>query len=342
MNFDLSDDQREIARAARELLAERSSFARVRVAAEGAGSDEALWAEMVELGWTAIGIAEEDGGAGLGSVELAVLAEQLGYAVAPTRFLGNALAGLVISGSGSTEQRRRLLPPLAGGEASGAVGLVRDGVAELVPDAVGAGLVVLVDGDRATVAEAAELSIEPVATIDPTRTYARVIANGGEVLDMPATAPLDRCEVVLAAELVGVAQRALEMTVAYVKQRRQFGQPVGAFQAVSHRCAQMLLDVEGARSAVYAAAWAADADPEQLPFAASVAKAAAADAGRHVTASAIQAHGGIGFTWEADVHWLFKRAHVDAALLRSARWHRARIARLAAGLEREPQPLAQR
>ena len=342
MNFDLTDDQREIARAARELLAQRSPFARVRVAAEGAGYDEALWAEMASLGWTAIGIAEEDGGAGLGSVELAVLAEQLGYALAPTRFLGNALAGLVIAGSGSPGQRRLLLPQIAGGEAAGAVGLVRDGVAELVCDAVGAGLVVLVDGDRATVAEAGDVSIEPVATIDPTRTYARVTAGGGELLDEPAAAALDRCEVVLAAELVGVAQRALEMTVAYVKQRRQFGQPVGAFQAVSHRCAQMLLDVEGARSAVYAAAWAADAEPEQLPFASSVAKAAAADAGRNVTASAIQAHGGIGFTWEADVHWLFKRAHVDAALLRSARWHRARIARLAAGLAREPHPLAQR
>jgi alkylation response protein AidB-like acyl-CoA dehydrogenase len=122
------------------------------------------------------------------------------------------------------------------------------------------------------------------------------------------------------------------MTVEYVKHRKQFGQPVGAFQAVSHRCAQMLLDTEGARSAVYAAAWAADAAPEQLAFAASVAKAAAADAGRNVTASAIQAHGGIGFTWEANVHWLFKRAQLDAAELRSAREHRARIARLAAGV----------
>jgi alkylation response protein AidB-like acyl-CoA dehydrogenase len=342
MNFDLTDDQREIARAARELLAQRSSFARVREAAEGAGYDEALWAEMASLGWTAIAIAEEDGGAGLGTVELAVLAEQLGYAVAPTRFLGNALAGLVIAGSGSNEQRRRLLPQIAAGGRTGALGLVRDGVAALVPDAVGAGLVVLVDGDRATVAEPGEVSIEPVETIDATRTYARVVAVGGEGLERTAAAALDRCEVVLAAELVGVAQRALEMTVAYVKERRQFGQPVGAFQAVSHRCAQMLLDVEGARSAVYAAAWAADADPDQLAFASSVAKAAAADAGRHVTASAIQAHGGIGFTWEADVHWLFKRAHADAALLRSARWHRARVARLAAGLERAPQLLAQR
>ena len=109
-----------------------------------------------------------------------------------------------------------------------------------------------------------------------------------------------------------MCERALEMTVAYVKERKQFGVPVGAYQAVSHRCAQMLLDTEKARSTAAFAAWSADADPERLAEAAAMAKAAASDAGREVTASAIQAHGGIGFTWEADVHWLFKRAQLDA------------------------------
>jgi alkylation response protein AidB-like acyl-CoA dehydrogenase len=121
------------------------------------------------------------------------------------------------------------------------------------------------------------------------------------------------------------------MTVAYVKERRQFGTPVGAYQAVSHRCAQMLLDTESARAAVSFAAWAADADPERLPEAAAMAKAAASEAGRGVTAAAIQLHGGIGFTWEADVHWLFKRAQLDAALLGGAKAHRARLAKIAAG-----------
>ena len=127
-----------------------------------------------------------------------------------------------------------------------------------------------------------------------------------------------------------MCDRALSMTVEYVKERRQFGVPVGSYQAVSHRCAQMLLDTEKARSTTAFAAWTADADPERLAEAAAMAKAAASDAGREVTASAIQAHGGIGFTWEADVHWLYKRAQLDATLLGGAGRHRARIAAILA------------
>ncbi len=134
----------------------------------------------------------------------------------------------------------------------------------------------------------------------------------------------------VSSELVGVCERALEMTVEYVKERKQFGVPVGAYQAVSHRCAQMLLETEKARSTAAFAAWSADANPEGLAEAAAMAKAAASDAGREVTASAIQAHGGIGFTWEADVHWLFKRAQLDAALLGGAGRHRARLAEILA------------
>jgi alkylation response protein AidB-like acyl-CoA dehydrogenase len=156
-------------------------------------------------------------------------------------------------------------------------------------------------------------------------------ADAGEELDGDVTGGLDRALVAISSELVGVCDRAVEMTVAYVKERHQFGVPVGAFQAVSHRCAQMLLDTEMARSTTAFAAWAADADPERLSEAAAMAKAAAADAGRQVTASAIQAHGGIGFTWEADVHWLFKRAQLDAALLGGAPRQRARLASILAG-----------
>jgi alkylation response protein AidB-like acyl-CoA dehydrogenase len=120
------------------------------------------------------------------------------------------------------------------------------------------------------------------------------------------------------------------MTLEYVKERKQFGVAVGSFQAVAHRCAQMLLATESSRSTAYFAAWAADADQERLPEAAALAGAAAADGGREVTASAIQAHGGIGFTWEADVHWLYKRAQLNAALLGGSRVHRAALARIAA------------
>jgi alkylation response protein AidB-like acyl-CoA dehydrogenase len=332
MNFDLNEDQREIKRTARDLLSSRSTFERVRAAAEGGRYDEALWAELRELGWPGIAVAEEHGGQGLGVVELAVLLEELGYAVAVTPFLGSAMAAAVIEQAGSDAQRGRWLPGLASGELLGAVGTARDGVAELVVDAGQAGVVVLLEDGVARVVAAEEATIEPVDAIDPTRRYARVTAGAGagEALEGDVPAGVDRATVAVSAELVGICQRALEMTVAYVKDRKQFETPVGAYQAVSHRCAQMLRDTEGARSATYFAAWAADADAERLPEGAALAKASASSAGREVTASAIQAHGGIGFTWEADVHWLYKRAQVDGALLGGAGVHRARLARIAA------------
>ena len=135
-----------------------------------------------------------------------------------------------------------------------------------------------------------------------------------------------RACVALAAESTGLAQRALEMSVEYAKDRQQFGRPIGAYQAVSHRCAQMLLETEGARSAVYGAAWAADAEPESLPLAACMAKAYASDAGWRVPDAAIQVHGGIGFTWEHDLHFFLKRGRGNAAMFGDAKWHRERVA----------------
>jgi alkylation response protein AidB-like acyl-CoA dehydrogenase len=328
MNFDFTDDQQEIKRTARDLLANRSSFERVRAAAESATPDATLAAELAELGWPGIAVAEEHGGQGLGVVELAVLLEELGYACAATPFLGTVLAAQAIEQAGSDEQRARWLPALADGTARGALGPA-DG---LVPDAPGAAVLVALDaegGARLLVPGAGDAAVEAVATIDPTRAYGRVRGTG-EPLPGDVAAGVDRAAVAVAAELVGLSQRALELTVAYVKERRQFDTPVGAFQAVSHRCAQMLLHTEAARSATYFAAWAADADAERLPEAAAMAKAAASEAGREVTASAIQAHGGIGFTWEADVHWLYKRAQLDAVLLGGAGTHRARLSRLVA------------
>ncbi|HEY3021995.1 MAG TPA: acyl-CoA dehydrogenase family protein [Solirubrobacteraceae bacterium] len=332
MNFDLSEDQQQIKRTARELLASRMPMERVRAAAEEGRDDAELWRELVELGWPGIAIAEEHGGQGLGIVELAALLEELGYACAPTPFLGTALAALVIEHAGSAEQRGRWLPALASGEATGALGVLRDGVAELVPDAPGAAVLVLADPEAgtATLVEASAGSVEETRSIDPTRRYGRVEAGGGDPLEGDVAGALDRAAVAVSAELVGLSQRALDMTIAYVKDRKQFGVPVGAFQAVQHKAAQMLRDTESARSATYYAAWAADADPERLPMAAAMAKAVASEAGRTVTGDAIQLHGGIGFTWEADVHWLFKRAQLDAPLLGGGATHRARVARLAA------------
>jgi alkylation response protein AidB-like acyl-CoA dehydrogenase len=150
------------------------------------------------------------------------------------------------------------------------------------------------------------------------------VSGEGEPLGPGAA---ERVRFAIAAELVGISQRALDMSLEYVKDRKQFGVAVGSFQAVAHRCAQMLLHTESQRSATYYAAWAADADPDRLAEAAALAAAAAADSGRETTASAIQAHGGIGFTWEADVHWLYKRAQLDAALLGGAGRYRAALAR---------------
>ncbi len=319
MDFDLTEDQREIKNVARELLAARSPWAKVRVAAEAASYDATLWREIVDLGWPGIAVAEEYGGQGLGAVELAVLSEELGYACAATPFLSTAVAAAVIGAAGSDAQRERWLPGLVSGELSAGLG-----TSELVADGEGAAVVVVLEGGEARLI--AEPHAEAVDTIDPTRRFARV-SGEAEALQAGAAA---RVYAGVAAEVVGICQRALEMTLDYVKDRKQFGVAVGSFQAVAHRCAQMLLHTESARSTAYFAAWAADADPERLTEAGAMAAAAAVRAGREVTASAIQAHGGIGFTWEADVHWLYKRAQLDAAMLGGAGRHHAALARLAA------------
>jgi alkylation response protein AidB-like acyl-CoA dehydrogenase len=330
MDFGFTDDQREIQRTARELLAERAKPERVREHAEAGRMDVELWREISELGWPGIALGEEHGGQGLGTIELSILCEELGRVLAPIPFLPNALAATVIEQGGSAEQRERWLPGLASGATIGALGAAVDGTAELVIGGADAGLLVLIEDDgSARVASSEEADVRPTPSVDPTRSAARVSLadDAGEAL-ADGCAGLGRGLVAVSSELVGVCERALEMTVDYVKERKQFGVPVGSYQAVSHRCAQMLLDTEKARSTTAFAAWAADADPERLAEAAAMAKANASDAGREVTGSAIQAHGGIGFTWEADVHWLYKRAHLDAALLGGAKRHRARLAQI--------------
>jgi alkylation response protein AidB-like acyl-CoA dehydrogenase len=324
MDFDLTEDQREIKSVAHELLAARSPMSKVREAADAGQYDAVLWREIVELGWPGIAVAEQYGGQGLGAVELAILLEELGYACASTPLLSTAVAAAVIQSTGSDVQRERWLPGLVAGDLTAGVG-----TPELVIDGHGADVTVIVDGDGARVlaGESGTVDSEAVQTIDPTRRYARVQGEGEPLQDAAAA----RIYAALSAEVVGVCQRSLEMTLEYVKERKQFGVPVGSFQAVAHRCAQMLLHTESARSTAYFAAWTADADPSRLMEGAALAAAAAATGGREVAASAIQAHGGIGFTWEADVHWLYKRAEVNRALLGGASRHHAALARAAAG-----------
>ena len=298
MNFDLSDDQRTIKSTAREFLSARYPLAEVRRLAleDERGFTDAQWAEMVDLGWPEI--------AELGTVEMVVVAEELGYALAPTPLQSTWAAGL-------------LGADIAGGRRGAVV------IGELAFDAGTAD--VLVDWDGAAVTGAA---VEPVRALDPTRRLFRVTGGertgGGDV----ARGRL-QAAVMNAAESVGVAERTMEMAVAYAKERKQFGRAIGTYQAVSHACAQMLLEVEGARSAVYWAAWALDHEPETAELAAACAKAYAGDAGRRVPRAALQVHGGIGFTWEHDLHFFLKRGEANAHAYGEGSEHRERIAALA-------------
>ena len=333
MDFGFNDEQREIKQTAKSFAADRFKPETVRGLAEEGRYDEAVWSEISELGWAGIAIGPEHAGQGLGMVELMILCEEMGYVCAPSPLLANAAAGIALSVAGSEEQKAAHLPGMANGTTRGTVGETGPGsadVAALVPDAEGAGAIVLFDADGgARMIEAGAAKIEPLDTIDATRRYARVEASGGEPLPGDVAAAGDRIAVVLSAELVGVAQRGLDMSVAYAKERHQFERPIGAYQGVSHACARMLYDVEEARSLTYYAAWAADAEPESLPLAAAMAKARATDAAWDVTKAAIQVHGGIGFTWEHDLHFLLKRARASGQLFGSAGRHRDRVAALA-------------
>ena len=328
MNFDLDDEQQEIKRTAHEFLADRFKPEKVRELAESRSYDDALWKEISELGWPGIAIAEEDGGQGLGMVELAALLEESGIACAPTPLLGSAGAALVISAAGSDEQRSEWLPKLATGEATGSFGGFTDGKSTLFCDLPGADVVVTFDGEGALIAPASEVDFEPFEAIDASRSYGLVSEAGGERLPGDVDAGRDRLAVAIAAELTGIAQRAMEMAVEYARERQQFGRPIGSYQAVSHRCAAMLLATEESRSLTYYAAWTADAEAESLPLAAAMAGARASDAGWEVPASALQVFGGIGFTWEHDLQFWLKRGRVAGRMLGTPRDHRERVADL--------------
>ena len=328
MDFGFTDEQNAIKETAREMLAKRSPLSAVREAAESRTYPDALWSEIRDLGWPGIAIDEEHGGQGLGLVELVILAEELGYACAPTPFLSNAIAGLVIDSAASDAQRDRWLPGIASGEGRGSIAGTGDEPG-LVPDAEGAAVIGLDPMTEPRLVDGSAAKIEPVELIDATREYARVSAAAGEPLDGDVARGLQVGAVALSAELVGLAQRAMNLAVDYAKERQQFGRPIGAYQAVSHRCAGMLYDTEEARSLTYYAAWCAGAEPQSLPLAAHMAKARASDAAWRVTNDALQVLGGIGFTWEHDLHFLLKRAKVGSELLGDARMHREQVASLA-------------
>ena len=358
MNFDLTDDQRAIKRTANEFLASRYKPEVMRELAEGErGFTDEQWQELSELGWPGVMIPEDDGGLGLGAIELLVIQEEMGYALAPSPLFSTVSAALLLAAAGTDEQRERWLGPLAAGEARGTIAVwdERSGWAPdrseietqngalsaikvAVPDAASADFVIVAgaDGTHFVVETGVPgVTITPTKALDPTRKLFTVeldqapadpLAGGrGEQL-AHAYATIVTA---LAAESVGVAQRALEMAVAYAKDRKQFDRPIGSYQAVSHRCAQMLLEVEGARSLAYWAGWALDHEPSTAPRAASMAKAYAGDAAFRIAASALQVHGGIGFTWEHDLHFYLKRGKANAHAFGDSRWQRDRVAELA-------------
>jgi alkylation response protein AidB-like acyl-CoA dehydrogenase len=319
MFFALTEDQQEFGSAVSTYLAERFDLAAVREVFEsdGDGNPAALWKAAGEQGWLAVTVPEEFDGLGLGLIEAQVIARALGAGVAPGPWRGTVLAAEAIRLAGSDEQKAAWLPRLATGEAIGALGLGRTveygAVADVVVTADG-----LLTGASAT----------PVVSFDGTTRLAEL--SGGDVEALPGDrSTLEaRAAVLVAADLVGTAREALTRTVAYDKEREQFGVPVGSFQAIKHALADLHVGVTMAEHAALYAAHAVDAGLEGAELAVAVAKAKASDVAQQATGAMIQYHGGIGFTWEHEAHLFYKRAKRLAAQYGSADAHRRTIAAL--------------
>ena len=350
MDFDLSAEQTALRDAAGDLLDGYASPERVRqFVGTGldpigpGGFDTTLWTAMASQGWLAIERSEGDGGLGLGMVEVAVLGEQLGRRVAPAPFIGTILALGAFAAADDDEWSDRL----ASGEAVGCVawsagpGVVTDVRADgrclltVRPEptvyASVSDVAVVVAGDAVyAVALSAEDRPSPEPAMDRTRSLAwlrfdQVPARkigGAEA----AARVLDRAITALSAEMLGASTRVLELSVEYAKDRVQFGKPIGSFQAVKHRLADALVDVEAMRSNVYYAAWSLASDDPDRSLAASAAKAWCSAASRRVMTSGLQVHGGIGFTWEHDLHLFVKRSQLDESSFGDAAFHRERVA----------------
>jgi alkylation response protein AidB-like acyl-CoA dehydrogenase len=320
MDFELSDDQVALRDAAKELLAGRSAPTVVRRVVDGGGGwDRDLWSAMLEQGWSAIAVPEEQGGVGLGWVEAAVLLEEVGASVAPAPILGQLVALEHLASSGWSEA-------LLSGESIAAVSW---DPAAPVPFAPSADVLVTVRDGELVAVDLRDDRPAAEPAMDLTRELAWVSLDGRPTESLGD--PNRFCDVgaiAYAAELLGISQRAMDMTVEYARDRVQFDRPIGSFQAIKHRCADMLVDVEGMRSAVYWAAWCLAADDPDRSVAASVAKSWCVDASRRVMASCLQVHGGIGFTWESDVHLYLKRAQLDQLEFGDATFHRDRLADL--------------
>ncbi len=325
MDFDLSDDQLALRDGARELLDGLASPARVRAhTATDAAFDGALWSAMAEQGWLGIEVPEDQGGVGLGTVEVAVLAEELGHHAAPAPFSSTVLAIDAFREAGDDAWVERLI-------AGDALACVAWDAAAPVPYAPSADVAVVLTDDGVFAMDLPERPRRQPA-MDLTRELGWLAFEPGRARELGGaearTRLLDRGATFTAADLLGSASRALELAVEHAKDRVQFDRPIGSFQAVKHRCADMLVDVEGMRSTVYWAAWCIGAADDEAHVAASTAKTWCSDASKRVMSSALQVHGGIGFTWEHDLHFFMKRAQLDQLTFGDAAFHRARLTAL--------------
>jgi alkylation response protein AidB-like acyl-CoA dehydrogenase len=335
------------------------------------GERDDLWKELARLGWLGLALPEAHGGSALGMVETAIVLEELGRVAFPGPYLETVVAAHGIQAAGTPAQQARWLPAIAGGAAKATVALLDaeldwrpeatatraepapdgvrlTGVKQWVPWAHVADLLLVParspEGLSLFLVEAGVdgLDVSAVPAMDPGMRWSTVrlegvrVGHGARLGEAGAAAGvldglLRRGGAGAAAMMLGAARRCLDMSVEYAKVREQFGQPIGSFQAIRHRCAEMLLEVENAHAATYYAAWALDADPEGGAMAASVAKAYVSEAARKVCGEAIQVHGGIGFTWEYDLHLYFKRAKTLEATWGDADYHRELVVRQLAG-----------
>jgi alkylation response protein AidB-like acyl-CoA dehydrogenase len=366
MNFAFSEEQEELRRIVRQFLDTKSPESEVRRLMETTeGYDPAVWSQMAnELGLQSLIVPEEYGGQGFGYVELTVVLEEMGRALLCAPYFSTvALATNTLLHGGTDQAKKELLPGIASGETIATLaftepsgrwdeagitmeatkagdGYKLNGTKMFVLDGHTADVVVVAARTNgavslfATEGEAAGLTRTALATMDQTRkqaklefadTPARLIGNEGEGW-AALERVLDLAVVALAAEQVGGSQKVLEMAVEYAKVRVQFGRPIGSFQAIKHKCADMLLEVESAKSAAYYAGWCASELNDELPSVASLAKAYCSEAYFHAAAENIQIHGGIGFTWEHPAHLYFKRAKSSELLFGDPTYHRELLA----------------
>lgn len=329
MDVELTEQQRELAAGAREFLSERCGPDRVR-AAWTHGHDSELWSELADVGFLGVAVPEEHGGLGLAELDVAVLLEEAGRVALPLPLAETALAALTLAEHARAEPAERWLPGIAAGQVVATVSLPGQPVvaaadADLLLLAREGGLHLLAAQDVRVVEQPAFDGARRLGTVEA-RTGPEPLLTG----DPAATARLaDRAAVLTAATLLGIGAHLVEQTVAYVAQRHQFGRPVGAFQAIKHRLADAHLGVELARPLTWVAAHQvgvlAPGDPE-AGAAAGAAKVAAADAEAAANAHALQCHGGIGFTWEHDLHLWLKRGKALEFAYGTPAHHRARIA----------------